>query len=195
MNARSEMKSVGKIEVLSQYASRLEAIAQSGIKSTQFLHEPFGRDATRQAEKAAKRLMIETADETIPRNGETYMQRWYLKREANGQRYVHRMVKDDDDAPHDHPWDSGGWVLAGTLIEEWWNDGESALSGKTPNIEILTPGTIALRPAHHIHRLRIEPQYKNVVTMFCTGAKKEEWGFWTPGQWVHWREYTKDAQK
>ena len=179
---------------LNACAQVLGSQARSGVARAQFLSNPFGDAVRARASEEARRLEeMGDADETVPRDGAPYMLRWYLESLGDGRRYVHKMLEDDRDAPHDHPWGSIGWVVRGTLIEEWWDNGEAARKGQPPHRERLEAGMIALRPAEHVHRLLVAPGHADAVTVFCTGSKMREWGFWAPRGWVHWREYTQEA--
>ena len=194
MNAKTKSGQGRATPTLAACAHVLGVEAEGGVTRSAFETNPFGEAERRQALEEAQALerMIE-ADETVPRDGAPYMLRWYLDGVGAGRRYLHRMLENDLDHPHDHPWDSLGWVVRGTLIEEWWDNGEAARAGASPHREVLEPGRLALRPAHHVHRLLIAPGESDAVTVFCTGAKRREWGFWTPSGWVHWREYTEAA--
>lgn len=110
-----------------------------------------------------------------------YIKRWYLTPrddEAGGCTYLHCIIRDDDDrALHDHPWDNTSIVLAGWLreISEY---GQRSLG----------PGMVVTRKAEQRHRLEVVEG--PVWTLFITGPKRREWGFWCDGgRFVHWRDF------
>ena len=108
-----------------------------------------------------------------------YLLRWWLNKEADASSvYLHQILRDDDDrALHDHPWDSTSIVLKGVLRERYL-DGRSRELG---------PGTIASRKAEDAHRLEIVDG--PVWTLFITGQRRREWGFYCPQGWRHWKDF------
>lgn len=115
--------------------------------------------------------------------GGDYLECWYiLPRSPFCNIYVHRFRRGDDDrALHDHPWENYELVIRGRYVEI------------TPDGEFLRePGAVVSRPATARHRIALldsEP----VVTIFMTGPKVREWGFWcgpNGDRFVHWEEFT-----
>jgi hypothetical protein len=47
------------------------------------------------------------------------------------------------------------------------------------------PGDIIARKATTGHRLILPAETRYTMTMFMTGPKVREWGFWYPQGWVH----------
>ena len=121
-----------------------------------------------------------THDEAVPRRGMTYMRRWVLKERRVGQPrcYLHEIMRDDLDTPHDHPWASAGLLIKGALNEQWWRNGKDLLAQASANEARLEPGMIAVRPQEHIHRLQVDETKGTTVTLFATTPKNAEWGFW-----------------
>jgi hypothetical protein len=66
-------------------------------------------------------------------------------------------------------------------------------TGKLPNGEPdpLAQGCIRFRGAKRPHRLEVPLQSNTPVTLFITGPKFREWGFWCPQGWRHNHEYIK----
>ena len=143
------------------------------------------------AEYANTLIDTTTADEIIPRDGRKYLERWFLAARAGShwRAYLHRILIDDDDAPHDHPWDSAGWVLDGNMIEQIWTRAGTREPTKPQETLRLRAGDLVLRPAAHIHRLILPDDKASVITLFVTREKTRSWGFWPNGRFVHWRDY------
>lgn len=125
-------------------------------------------------------------DEIIGRGmlGEPYMERWYLlrKNEQSGVEniYLHRFVRNDPEDLHDHPWTNASIVLHGKYVERSWT-----LDGRRTATR--SAGDIIIRNAEDRHAIiGIEP---GTTTLFITGPKVREWGFWLNDQFVHWLEY------
>jgi hypothetical protein len=110
--------------------------------------------------------------------GGDYLARWFIQRNKSAANlYLHCLMRDDDDrALHDHPWVNTSIVLAGSYREI------------TPAGTVLRePGAAVHREAEALHRLEVV-QWP-VWSLFVTGPKTREWGFQTPGGWVHWRDF------
>jgi hypothetical protein len=125
-------------------------------------------------------------DEIIKRGmlGEPYMQRWHLlrKNEQSGLEniYLHRFVSSDPEDLHDHPWANASIVLSGRYVEQSWT-----LDGRRTDTRVA--GDVVIRNAEDRHAITgVEP---GTTTLFITGPKVREWGFWLDGQFVHWLEY------
>lgn len=109
--------------------------------------------------------------------GGDYMERWHiLPRSEYNNVYLHHILRSDDArALHDHPWDNASLVLSGGYTEvtpegEFWR----------------APGYYASRLATARHRLVItEP----AVSLFITGPKVRDWGFWPDSGFVPWQEW------
>lgn len=130
------------------------------------------------------RLALATLGEpdfVIRPDGEnTYLRRWWLRRErSKGSVYLHQILRDDDDrALHDHPWHNTSIVLHGVLREVFENGGT----------RLLKPGSFTPRVATDAHRLEVVKG--PVWTLFITGPVLREWGFWCGERWVHWEDFT-----
>ena len=111
--------------------------------------------------------------------GINYLSRWHvIPRNRVFNIYLHKFTGSDDDrALHDHPWYSLSFLLKGELIEHSFN--------KIKSIPLLLP---VFRTAKFAHRLEV---IKGPVwTIFITGPKIREWGFYCPKGWRHWTEFT-----
>lgn len=127
-------------------------------------------------------------DEVIGRRGkvsndEPYMERWHIVRKNQGgiyNIYLHRFLRDDPEDLHDHPWANASIVLSGRYVEQSWS-----LDGRRTDTRVA--GDIVIRTAEERHAITgIEP---GTTTLFITGPKVREWGFWLDEQFIHWREY------
>ena len=145
------------------------------------------------ARAAAETLMTRTpASVDIRRTNGVYLRRWALcgaDKHGAGKLYLHQLLDDDDDAPHDHPWKSRSLVLKGRLLETVYDR-----TGRFVRRARHDTGAVVTRAAVHTHRLeRVDGA---ALTLFATDRKVREWGFHTAGGWVHHRDYverTKDA--
>lgn len=120
------------------------------------------------------------------RIGPGYIDRWFLvPRSEGGNSYLHRMMRSDDDrALHDHPWDNTSIIIAGGFREIVpANDGTDRLV----QIE-RKPGDIVHRKATDRHRLEIDQGCQS-ISLFLTGPKLRDWGFWCGQRFVPWREF------
>lgn len=113
-----------------------------------------------------------------------YMLRWWLiPRNRWFNVYLHHMRKDDDDrALHDHPWSSLSICIGGRLREH--------LRDRLPRE--IGVGRVVFRRAKFAHRLEI---IRPAWTIFITGPRVREWGFYCPKGWRHWQEFTNPVSK
>lgn len=120
-----------------------------------------------------------------------YMRRWWIiPRNEGCNVYLHEILRSDDDrAGHDHPWFNTSFVIEGGYEE-------AVFFKQTPWIEAYREqrkaGDVVHREAGDTHRL-IVPGGGRCVSLFMTGPKVREWGFWCPndgGRFVPWREFT-----
>ena len=145
-----------------------------------------------------------------------YMLRWWLiPRNKHGINiYLHHFLRSDDDrALHDHPWANVSYLIEGSYIEEV---PRYAHEPAGPKIRILRQeGSITWRPPEAVHRIELirglprrpvggplsdaeaaeimKPQSLIELptwSLFITGPKVREWGFWCPRGWVDWMTFT-----
>lgn len=133
-----------------------------------------------------------------------YLLRWYLiPKNRVFNVYLHKFCRSDDDrALHDHPWlFNASILLTGAYIEEkpaskdWPRDLTRKRIrrrrfipyfrwGKSPHrVELMTRkcGPCCYKGAH---------EELPVWTIFITGPRVREWGFYCSWGWRWWREYT-----
>jgi hypothetical protein len=147
--------------------------------------------------------------------GDPYLIRWTFFDVFGYSLKLHIILRSDDDrAPHDHPWDFLTLMLQGG----YWEHTFSAVKGET-NRTWVKPWTLRRCRAPHPHRLELveevpvarptDPKLQNeiidgffspnvrqmfrpAITLVFMWPSKREWGFYTPGRWVHWRDFLRD---
>ncbi len=124
----------------------------------------------------------------IKRNDNTiYLTRYYLFRKPfkwMPSLYLHCFHESDEDMElHDHPWrNSISFILSGSYREEY-RDKNGCVQSRS-----VTPGMFNIIPANKFHRVDLETE--KVWTIFLSGSKEKDWGFWNrdTGVYVGWRE-------
>lgn len=124
-----------------------------------------------------------------------YMRRWHLvPRNRWLNVYLHEFSGSDDDrALHDHPWRSASIILYGHYYEHLpIGRGNPAHMATWPKLRVA--GQITARRADAAHRIEIPDAHATafdpVITLFITGPRRREWGFWCKHGWRHWRVFT-----
>jgi hypothetical protein len=128
-------------------------------------------------------------DLVLAPEGEPYLYRWYLSPRTlyNGDRapaeiMFHIQVMSDPERPlHDHPWDNQSVILAGGYDEEICDPRLSM----EPFRWHRSVGDVICRRAEVAHRLILPKKIPYTMTLFTTGPKRREWGFWYPEGWIH----------
>lgn len=117
-----------------------------------------------------------TGRKTLCRSdGQPYLDRWHiLPRNPVLNIHLHRFVGDDDDAcPHYHPWHSLSILLRGAYWEAPGRDPESQC-----RIMHRAPAVIYRLP-EDAHRILLPSRKRRTAwTLFITGPRVREWGFW-----------------
>ena len=111
-----------------------------------------------------------------------YLHRWHLiPKNRFLNLYLHNFNRPDASThahAHDHPWWSVTLVLKGWYVEE-------QRSGDRKRI---CPFLLRFRPAMLAHRVSaVSPE--GCWTLFITGRKRREWGFWVGEKWVSHEDY------
>lgn len=96
--------------------------------------------------------------------------------------HIHRPDRDRD--PHDHPWSFLSVIIAGSYREKIWPDKRDPQKYITRNRKRWSPGRLRRGSAHIITSMN-----GPLWTLVLTGPRRGEWGFWTDGSFVPWREY------
>lgn len=171
--------------------------------------------ARRLMDGIAKRTVASRpADFIIGGADNPYMYRWYvIPRNRWLNVYLHRIVRDDDDrALHDHPWWSVSLMLSGLLGEVYEKDVDE-LGVSVQLDRFIRPGDVIWRSATFAHRLFLPPSgpHMEAWTLFVTGPRIREWGFWCQTdkvifhteavtiaqperRWVHWKDFTAHSE-
>lgn len=130
-------------------------------------------------------------DFVIGKPGSAYMNRWYvIPRNRWFNLYLHEILRSDDDrALHDHPWVNCSIVLKGGY---WEIVPEQAPSFSWPVPSTLDVwrgrGSVVFRRPSSAHRLVIAGA-SPCWSLFVTGPKVREWGFWCPRGWKLWTDF------
>ena len=109
-----------------------------------------------------------------------YMLRWWIiPRNKYFNIYLHKILRDDDDrALHDHPWPSLSWLLKGQLVEQ------------LPDTHRTLRRSIFPVYRSSLFRHRLELPADSATTLFITGPRLRNWGFWCEGtRFVPWEEF------
>lgn len=120
---------------------------------------------------------------TIGKEDEPLAERIIVKKSPAGCVYLHRWLRSDPDDFHDHPWDSCSLIVSGGYWEvtpegSFWR----------------APGEIVFRKAEDRHRIELDPDFPEPVSLFITGVERREWGFHTAKGFVIGRDYPSVAQ-
>jgi hypothetical protein len=141
---------------------------------------------------------LEPHEEILRREVGVYLQRWFVLPYNPWLRiYLHRFIADDEDeAMHDHPWVSLSVILWGQYDEitpvpdHATCTPDEAEHGRRKRYRWLS---VIYRPAEYRHRICLVNN-KPCWTLFFTGPKVREWGFWCPQGFVHWRQFEAGIQ-
>ena len=115
-----------------------------------------------------------------------YLRRWWLiPRNRFFNVYLHQFLRSDDDrALHDHPWWNMSWLLRGEYVEVVPHRSDERVEKHL----IRQAGDMKVRAAGARHRIVLHRG--ECWTLFITGPRIREWGFWCPKGWVHWKDFT-----
>lgn len=123
-------------------------------------------------------------DLIIAPDGQDYLYRWHLKPRSltEPNLYFHIQVASDGERElHDHPWDNKSTLLAGGYIEVLQHEPPHG-----PRVYLARKkGDVVHRKADWAHRLILPATLPYSMTLFETGPKVREWGFWQGDTWVH----------
>lgn len=129
-------------------------------------------------------------DFTIGSVERPYLLRWWvIPRNRFFNIYLHQFLRSDDDrALHDHPWINCSILLKGRYIEHR-SDGQVLLRKPW---RPWAPWRLTFRfptSSHRVELLRTDGWELPVWTLFVTGPRVREWGFWCPKGWIHWQRF------
>ena len=120
--------------------------------------------------------------------GNPYLRRWWIiPRNRFFNLYLHQILRSDDDrALHDHPWVNCSVVLRGSYVE-WARGPDDDMGTERPYVR--RAGNVVFRRPRRAHRL-VVPAAEPAWTLFITGSRVREWGFFCSHGWVHWKIFT-----
>lgn len=125
-----------------------------------------------------------------------YLRRWWLiPRNKWFNLYLHRFLRSDDDrALHDHPWWSVSVLLEGSYLEHVpWIKMSGELDYRYSMVLPRAQGSVNYRGAEAAHRVELHGTPHGgeaaVWTLFITGPKVRDWGFWCPKGWRRWQDF------
>ena len=127
---------------------------------------------------------------------EDYLIRWHLIPDNKWCNiFLHKFNGPDPGRHlHDHPWNFATIILRGNYTEyqpdrpgrrlgspsEFNKDSFQSFSAQA--------GDVHFRKAEFIHTIyKVQP---GTWSLIVTGRGRREWGFHTPGGWVHWKTYS-----
>jgi len=135
-------------------------------------------------------IMARTPDYVIGPVDNPYLRRWWIiPRNEGCNVYLHEILRSDDDrAGHDHPWLNTSYILAGGYTEVTYYREQPWLEAYRYERKA---GDSVTREAGDTHRL-IVPDGGCCISLFVTGPKVREWGFWCPNGrgFVPWQQFT-----
>lgn len=114
--------------------------------------------------------------------GNDYLERLRIVQTPWGGLYIHHIIAEDSDVPHDHPWNFLSFVLKGGYEESLGRDASTA-THRTRKL-----WTLAHRRSTDAHYISsVKP---GTYTLLLVGRRTRTWGFWTsPFTWVPWTEH------
>lgn len=129
------------------------------------------------------------------RRDEVYLRRWWMvPRNDQCNIYLHNMLADDDEILHDHMYESWSLILTDGLEERFVSapeklHDEKFSAGFPPAAyqhRALRAGDVVYRSERMAHQLLVRAP---AWTLFATGPRVKEWGFWCRRGKRHWKEY------
>lgn len=137
-------------------------------------------------------------DVVLMPDGTPYLYRWHVVfNNAFGNVFFHVQVKSDPERPlHDHPWANHSVILSGGYDELFATPDDFHVMAMHHCIQTrqLRKGDVVSREAKIAHRLILPPAIPYTMTLFSTGPKVKEWGFWYPDGWHHNKRHVRDRE-
>lgn len=133
-------------------------------------------------------------DFEVVRDGdkEVYLRRWWvIPRNNYFNVYLHHMLRDDDPILHDHMYVSVSLMVGRGLLME--NYCLRPKSGELPvhRSRWVHEGDVVFRSSRMAHQLIV---LRETWTIFVTGPRIKEWGFYCPKGFRHWKQYVALSQ-
>lgn len=133
-------------------------------------------------------------------DGDPYLYRWHvIPRNDFANVYLHVQVASDvDRGLHDHQYDNQSVILAGAYREVVQDHPPYG----SPRTLERREGQVIHRRAELAHRLILPSDVPYAMTLFTTGPRIREWGFWMPARdhtgrpakWFPWEEVTRQVE-
>ena len=125
-----------------------------------------------------------------------YLERFYLWKSPNREVMLHRFYMSDRGDLHNHPWDSGGVILAGgyweyiPAYELLWGRTEEDVAFQRAHKFWRKPWHFGNRRASDYHKVELKPGTEGKVwTLFWTNKRVQSWGFHKVGEgFIPYRE-------
>ncbi len=156
-----------------------------------------------------RHVRMRCADVVIPSEEYPYMYRWQAMREyfahpddlqdidafaelialpfRPANVYIHQFARSDDDrALHDHPWPWASIVLQGSYDEHVPINADDA-AGATRRQRRARGSYVIRQDGASPHR--VELRKNQPLTLFITGAKYRDWGFYCNNGWRHHKNF------
>lgn len=129
-----------------------------------------------------------------------YLARYYLfRRNWMGNRfpwlpsvYLHFFYRgDEDEELHNHPWGTSLSLILTGGYEEERRDGEKT------RFRVIRPGMFNLIRKDDFHRVTLLEPQKGAWTLFITGTREQDWGFWHPETktYISWQEHVRRREE
>ena len=122
---------------------------------------------------------------------EPYLERYYVflrdRKQFPFNIFVHKFLKSDPDAVHDHPWPYATLILRGGYWE-WVPKFDSQGKMVSETRHWRAPGSFRTAGAGTYHRIELEPGV-TPWTLFMSGPHQREWGFLVNNRWIPNEEF------
>lgn len=130
------------------------------------------------------------------RDGKPYLERYYLFHGSRFKKlpgiYLHKFLSSDEDYElHDHPWNTSVSLILSKGYEEERRE-EYYANGKLHRrvvIEDFSPGMFNLITKDDFHRVTLKSDH--AWTLFMSGDRQKDWGFWSrdTDEYTPWRTH------
>lgn len=123
------------------------------------------------------------------RDGKLHFRRWSLLGTRWFDVYLHCIYRsDEDNDPHDHPWNFASLILKGGYVERLWGS-----KGWEEDI-VRGPGSFAYRTTAMFHKITLlgGPTW----TLVVSGKRTHEpWGYRTSRGWIDHETYREEKHQ
>lgn len=131
------------------------------------------------------RITRRPPDQVIGGHDDPYLLRWWvIPRNRLFNVYLHCFLRSDDDrAHHDHPW----LFNISRILRNAYTQ-HTIAAGGTLTRRVHAAGAWLFRWWAAPHRIELHDG--PCWTLFITGPRLRDWGFYCGERWVHWQEFT-----